>query len=1052
MANETTTKFKVDISELKSKFQDASRQIRIANSEFKAATAGMDNWGTSVDGISAKMKQLTSVLDAQKTQLSSLEGQYALVSKEQGENSKGAQELLIKINNQKAAISKTEAELKKYSARLDDVADDSKDAANSQDDFKSSMDKLSDEISDQESELEALKKKYANLVLEQGKNSKEAKQTAKQIQSLSSELNENKSKAASAEKAADSLTDSLDNMGDGAKGAEDGFTVLKGAIATFAGNLLTGAVNGIKNLASSILGLGESTREYRGLMNKLDAAARDSGIATEFAKEKYQDLYGVLGDETAAQTTISNFMAMGASQEELNDLVDISTGIWAKYGDSIPLDGLAESINETKRVGKVTGNLADALNWAGVNEDDFNEKLAACSTEQERQQLIIDTLNDKYGKISKTYKQNNKDIIAANKANARFQDIMAKVGAKVEPITTALKNGFSGLLEKILALVDGVDITVFTNAIADGFSYLSDTVLPAVQSGFQWIMDNKDILIAGIAGIGAAFVVMNVANMIMGVVKAFKAFKLAQEGATVAQWLLNVAMNANPIGILVAAIVGLVAAFVVLWKKSEAFRNFWIGLWDNISSFFSSVWENIKSFCATTIPQIISNIGTWFSELPGKIWTWLVNAYDKVSTWGSNMWTKAQDVGSKFISKVVEFIKQLPAKIWVWLTNAYSKVVTWADNMLSKAKDAGSKFIDKVIEFIKQLPGKVWSWLVNTYKKVVTWANNMVNKAKDVGSKFINKVIEYVKQLPGKVWTWLVNVVSKVTTWASNMLSKAKTAGSDFINKVVDYIKQLPSKVWTWLVSVVTKVGTWSSNMVSKAKTAGSNFINKVVEYVKQLPGKIWTWLVQAAGKVVTWGTSLASKGAAAATKLFNAVVNGITGLPGKMLDIGGNIVSGIWNGISNGTQWIKDKISGWVGNVTSFLRDLFGIGSPSKLMRDEVGKWLPAGMAEGITKNSKAAISAVKDMGKKVLSEGQKQATLFDDLGINSDAFSTAKSSIGSMTRNNQLGKNGSIANGKVTNVYNQNFYQTNNSPKSLSRLEIYRQTRNQLSFAKGV
>ena len=141
----------------------------------------------------------------------------------------------------------------------------------------------------------------------------------------------------------------MEDLTEATKDAEEGFTVMKGAMGTFLGNAMTKMVDMAKEGVTSIYNLADETREYRGEMNKLSSAATSNGYTTEYAKQKYMDLYSVLADETASNTTVSNFMAMQMSQENLNTVLHAATGIWAKYGDSIPLDGLAESINETAR-------------------------------------------------------------------------------------------------------------------------------------------------------------------------------------------------------------------------------------------------------------------------------------------------------------------------------------------------------------------------------------------------------------------------------------------------------------------------------------------------------------------------------------------------------------------------------------------------------------------------------------------------------------------------------------------------------------------------------
>ena len=642
--NETTTRFKVDISELKKAMQEAKRQVAVANSEFKAVSSTMEDWTKSTDGISAKLKQLDSNLKSQTTILNSLEAQYEEVVRTQGEGSKAADDLRIKINNQKAVINQTEREISKYEESLEEVAEAEKVAA----------------------------------------------------------------------KTGKSVAEVLDDVGESANDAEDGFTVLKGAVATFAGNVMSSLVGSLKNAASSLLGLSDSTREYRDQMSKLESASKDAGYGVDYAKDKYEELYGVLADETASSTAVSNFMAMNAEEETLNSLVNSSIGIWAKFGDSIPLDGLAEAINHTSQLGSVQGNLADALEWSGVNVDDFNKELEKCSTEQERQELIADTLNGLYGDLSKSYKESNKSVIDANKANAKYTDNMAKLGAKVEPVTTKLKEGFNSVLEKILELTEDVDFSGFSKAAEKAFKVLTDTVLPAVKNGLGWIIDNKDIVIAGLAGIAAGFLAFKVVSIIQAV-------STAMQGMTLAQYALNLAMSLNPIGIVVALLAGLVAAIVVLWNKSDAFREFFINLWesiknaigvavDSIAKFFSDLWSGIKS--------IWSGVSSWFNE---KVIQPVVNTFSGLwrglKNGASDAWNGIKSV----FSKVGSFFKDTFTNAWTAVKNVFS---------------VGGKIFDGIKDGI-----------VTAFKTIVNGIIRGINKVVSVPFNAINGVLKKIKKV-----------------------------------------------------------------------------------------------------------------------------------------------------------------------------------------------------------------------------------------------------------------------------------------------------------------
>ena len=226
----------------------------------------------------------------------------------------------------------------------------------------------------------------------------------------------------------------------------------------------------------------------------------------------------------------------------------------------------------------------------------------------------------------------------------------------------------------------------------------------------------------------------------------------------------------------------------------------------------------------------------------------------------------------------------------------------------------------------------------------------------------LSEITGIVQELPGRVWTFLVDTVNKVTSWGQQMLSSASTAMSNMLSKVVSIVQQLPGKIWTHLTNTVSKVTSWGQQMVSNASTAMNNMLSKVMSIVQQLPGKIWTHLSEAAAKVVSWGTELAGKGKDAASKLFDAVVDGMKSLPDEIRDVGRNIVDGLWSGINSGWNWLKDKVGSLAKSLLRSTEKALDINSPSGAFRDEVGRWIPPGIAEGV---ADAMPRAIRDMEK---------------------------------------------------------------------------------------
>lgn len=231
----------------------------------------------------------------------------------------------------------------------------------------------------------------------------------------------------------------MSKLDGGAKSAGGGFTIAKGAVAAFAGNLLTGLAGACKNGIKWLASLADETREYREDMNKLKAAFNATGKSTESAKAVYKDFYKILGESDRSVEAVNHLAELCNGEEELSKWGKIAAGVTAKFGDSLPIEGLTEAANETAKVAKVTGPLADALNWAGISEDEFNDKLAALTTEQERSALITETLSGKYTDVGNAYLELNGSAIQAREATAQWDEATAKLGATFEPLTATVK-------------------------------------------------------------------------------------------------------------------------------------------------------------------------------------------------------------------------------------------------------------------------------------------------------------------------------------------------------------------------------------------------------------------------------------------------------------------------------------------------------------------------------------------------------------------------------------------------------------------------------------
>lgn len=825
----------------------------------------------NVEGLTQRQKVLTEQVAETSEKLKILkEAEQSVI--EQFERGEIAEDQMRAFQRE---IVETESKLAHYESQLEEANAAMDRLGNT--DAVSALDRLSAEIKQQENELSQLGDEYKNVVLEQGESSDEAKKLAQEMNALNDDLKENKKKMSEAEDAAKKLSDSLEDAGDSSEGSSGGFTIMKGALADLVSSAIQAAISKIGDLIGALMELDEVTEEYRMMQAKLAGSAESFGYSADFAREKYAEFYKYVGDDQMATNAITNLMGLGTSTESVTKLAEGATAVWASYGDSIPIESLTESMNETIAVGKVTGTFADTINWcsdANVKlndalagnkdaqkafndalaeglpvEDAFNEALTKTTSEQERADIIAKFLNDTYGESKATYDELAGSVLNANEAELKLKESHAALGEAIAPVNAALDTMKAQALEAVLPLVEKL-----AGAFADLLSWLQEH--PGVMSAIT----------AVVIALAAGFTVLAGALAIQGLIR----------GVAAAVAFLNTTLLANPIVWIIAAIAALVAAFIYLWNNCEAFRNFFVGLWDSITSTVSSVKDKIVEFFTVTIPNTISAVMDWLG-----------------ANWPS---------------------------ILLMLINPFAGLFSYFYKNNTKFRE----FVDTAVKFIKELPGKVWTWLVETINKVATWVTNMKNKAVEMGKNFLNKIVQFFKQLPGKVWSFLVSVVTKVVQWRVNMIQKAIEVGTNFVNSVVNYIKELPGKVWTWLVNVVQKVAAWATN--------------------------------------------LAAKGRAAAKSLVDAVVTKISELPGKIVSVGSDLVSGLWDGINNKVTWLKNKISSFVGNVTDWLKEFFGIKSPSRLMRDEIGQWIPPGLADGIARTANVPIDALRNLGNDMV------------------------------------------------------------------------------------
>lgn len=734
---------------------------------IRVGVDGEKEFRSALNGINSQLKNLSSEM---KAAVSSMDG----MDDAEGRAAKQADILGRSMEAQRQKISVLTAQYDRQIAKLDELARAADDAANGQYDSQEEM-------------IQAVTK--ANNAY--NRQQKVVNDLGTQINNATADLNKMEKEMRDIDSSADKASSSLDDLGDAAdgiggkvSGAFSGLkdSILGGGIAGAVSGLVQSAISGIQNLVNE-------TMEYNKIMGTLEIASQQAGYSAEQTAQSYSQLYAILGDQQSSATALQNLQALGLSQQDLTVMIDGTIGAWAKYGDSIPIDSLAEAVNETIKTGTVTGTFADVLNWAaqaagtaGTAEDEFNAKLQATQDPAERARLVMEELSRQgLPELAQAFRDTNPEIVAMNEANAHMQESMGKIGEALAPVVATVTEAIAGLLEALAPLGEAFS-TVFQGALE-----LVQPIVEGLKESFQGVKD----------AISSAFTEEQIAAI-----------------STFFQTLGEVIL-AVPFAVLSAAINVVVTAIQLLITVIGA----------------------LVGFFTETLPAAIQTVIEWFSQLPTKI--------------------------AEFFSNIIQ------------------SVAEWASNLVTNMSNAASNAINAVVNFFSELPGKIAEFFSQVISRVAEWASNLLSNMRDGASNAINAVAEFFSQLPGKVADFLSQVISRITQWASDMANKAREGARNVVQNVTSTLRELPSKV----------------------------------------------------------------------------------------LSIGKDVVTGLWNGISSAGSWIRSKISGWCSGIINSIKSFFHIGSPSKLMRDEIGKWLPRGMAEGIEDETKSAVKAAQKMGNAVMS-----------------------------------------------------------------------------------
>lgn len=745
---------------------------------------------------------------------------------------------------------------------------------------------LSREIEAQKQKIETLRSALSNAASSFGENDRRTQNWQIQLNNATAALNDMERELSQNERAIDELGDELRQSGDqaddfgdelegAAKDADDASSrfemvgsVVKGmGVAIGAAVVAAGAA--LAGLTKSFLDLAESTREYREDQAKLDAAFITAGFTTEQAGEAYKAFYSILGEEDRSVEAVNHLAKLCSSEQELAQWTDIAAGVWATFGDSLPIEGLTEAANETAKTGQLTGVLADALNWAGLSEDDFQASLDACNSEQERSALITETLNGLYEEAAENYKELNGDVMEAQRAQAELTDAYAELGAIAEPIMTTLKFMAADVLKEMTPFValmgEGLQGVLEGTAgaaetFAEGLSGLVEVVLEKVSSIVPVI---GKALLASLPALLSAGVDIIVA-LADGIVSAMP--QIANAAVTIILELTN----------------GLLA---LLPQLIEAAMQM-------IATLALGIGEALPQLVPTIIQILTTVVQTLIENLP----LLLEGALQLV-----------MGLAQGILDAIPVLIAALPAIIVA--------IVEFIVASIPQIIDAGIQLLTSLVSALPEIITAIVAAIPQIIEGLVTAILGSIPQIIDAGVQLLVSLIQNLPQIITTVVAAIPQILSSLVNAIIGSIPQIVTAG---VQLFVSLIKNLP----TIIVEIVKAVPQIIAGLVSAFGEGVSQLVNVGANLVRGLWQGIqslasWLW-----DKVSGWVSSI-----------WNGILDffGIAS-PSKQMDwVGEMLVEGLAGSINaNGknavraaegmSQGINDVMNGLAEEMTTAL------------------------------------------------------------------------------------------------------------------------------------
>ena len=672
---------------------------------------------------------------------------------------------------------------------------------------------------------------------------------------------------------------------------------------------------------AAFFGLAEETREARENMGKLETSFTTAGHSAEDAKNTYTELYGVLGDDGQATEAAAHLAKLTTNEKELSDWTNICTGVYATFGDSLPIEGLTEAANETAKTGSITGNLADALNWAGVSEDDFQASLDACTSEQERQALITSTLNGLYTEAADKYREVNGDIIDAQKATANLNSAMAALGAIAEPIITKLKQLAAELLQEITPFVEliGKGLTGALSGAESAAEDFTDGLLGMVTFAIEKLTEMLPTFLE--------FAVKMIANIATGIAQSLPTLvpSLVQLVTDIVQVLIdNIPLLIDAALQLVTGLAeGIINAIPVL---VAALPQLITSLIDGLLSAIPQIIQagiDLLTALITALPEIIAAIAEAIPQIISSIVNALWGNIDQIIMAGVQLFVA---LIQNLPTIIVEIVKAVPQIV--------SGIVQAFETMGGEMINAGANLLHGLWEGISGAA----SWL---WEKVSGWASSLVSGIKDffgihspstvfaaIGGNMADGVgVGFTDRMGG------VEGDMTAAMGGAGALTAAQAVNA-VNNGIVANLEGLSGAVNAIVERVITGLTAQAQRFNQAGQDFDKNIAQGMIAGIPQITGKV--------------------------AQIVQPIITALRSYVSQFTEAGEEMVRGIWKGFQNLSGWLEKRVRSMMRDIVAAVEEEMEINSPSKVFA-RIGSYMAQGLGEGFAREMRDVESSIR-------------------------------------------------------------------------------------------